>query len=214
MKKTTIVLLRHGQSKKNVKGINGGVGESLTALGISQAKEAAIKMIPLFSGEDLCIFASTSVHTIETANILGDVLNAPVEKPVDFFRLNLGIVDGLSEQEINKQYPDIYENLSLWRKGLIDIKALSIPKMESYQMFWERGIKLLETFPKDKNIILVCSNSLMILLTHILLGNNPATTNKYRHISIPNCGIIAFDNIDNKYIVNRSITNVPLNNQQ
>lgn len=208
-----IVLLRHGQSKKNVKGINGGAGESLTALGISQAKEAAKKLMSISSKKDLCIFASTSVHTIETANIIGDALNAPVEKPVDFFRLNLGVVDGLSEKEIEEKYPAVYGNLLLWRKGLIDIKSLSVPGMESYKAFWERGVKLLMDFPKDKNILLVCSNSLMILLAHILLGNDPMTTDKYRHITIPNCGIIAFDKIDNEYSVNHLITNVPLNNQ-
>ena len=210
MIKRTIVLLRHAESFKNIKGIHGGKGEALTDLGKKQVVETAKKLSGLFSAENAIIFASTSKHTIETAQILQNQLNLPFETPISFYHLNMGIIDGLSEEEIKTKYPDIQESLDAWRSNTIEIKQLNIPNMEKYDSFWNRGLEFFEQLPKNKNIILVCSNSLMILLTHILLNNNPSTTNRYRHIAIPYCGIIAFDSADDKYALNKELTNIEI----
>ena len=79
--------------------------------------------------------------------------------------------------------------------------------------FWNRGLSLLNELDHNRNSILVCSNSLMILLAHIMLGNNPEITDSYKHIGIDNCGIIAFKTYDYlTYSLNDTLTTEKLFN--
>ena len=98
-----------------------------------------------------------------------------------------------------------------WRRREIDIKELIIEGMESPIDFWRRGEAFLKTIPNEGNSLLVCSNSLMILLSNIMLGNHPIATNEYKHITIHNCGIIAIVKVNSTtYLLNREITNVEI----
>lgn len=191
-----VILIRHGQSIKNIKKIHGGSGEELTACGKVQASNAAKVIKDIVDGSLLKIFSSTSYHTQATAKIIGEALNIAVEKPLQFRPLYLGIADGLSESELETVNYNSYQLFAMWRRREIDIKELKIPLMESYMEFWNRGVDLLNSIAFEGSSLMVCSNSLMILLSHIMMNNHPETTDRYRHISINNCDIIAFNTSD------------------
>jgi len=187
-----IILLRHAESEKNLKKIHGGQGEALTLLGIEQAKNIAQILERKTDINKLKICTSTSFHTQATAKVISSELNIPVEVPLLFKPLFLGVADGKSEFELAEKYPEIQMLFDSWRKREIDIKKLVIPEMESYMDFWHRGEKLLKQVVSDKDVLMVCSNSLMILLTNFMLGNHPIKTDKYKHITIKNCDMITF----------------------
>lgn len=206
-----IILLRHAESEKNIKKIHGGNGEKLTDVGINQAKDIANIIKNRFNIGKFKIFASTSFHTRATAEVIAKELNIGVEKPIDFKPLYLGVADGLSEEEMKEKYPSEQKLFEKWRKREIDIKELKIKDMENYMIFWRRGEKFLSNIPQNSDSMLVCSNSLMILLANILKGNHPETTQKYRHLDIENCGMIVFKTIDFKFFtIDDNLTNVNL----
>lgn len=204
-----VVLLRHAQSIKNVKKIHGGSGEELTTIGQSQAYETGEIIEIRLNKSNLKVFASTSYHTQATAQIICERLMLPLERPLLFRPLYLGIADGLSEAELKQKSKKCDVLFHKWRDRTIDIKELRIPQMESYIDFWERGLSLIDSIAYEGSSLLVCSNSLMILLTHIMLGNNPSTTDRYRHIDIGNCEMIAFKTTNYKrFTLNRDLTTV------
>ena len=205
------ILLRHAESEKNKKKIHGGHGEALTLHGIEQASAIAVYLQNSINCNNLKIYTSTSLHTTATAEIIADSLHKPLEKPLFFRPLYLGVADGVSEYDLQKLYPEVHRLFLKWRKQEIDIKQLIVPDMESYRIFWKRGIEVLKSFDTLNNCLVVCSNSLMILLTHIMLLHDPVDTNAYKHIPINNCDIIAFDvySVD-KYILDQELTTVPL----
>ena len=205
-----IILLRHAQSVKNLKHIHGGQGEDLTALGTTQAKAIAALLRSISLEKNLRIFASTSFHTRDTAQIIAGELGIEVEKPFSFKPLYLGIADGISEQRLEEISPQTSILFYRWRNREIDIKQLKVEGMEPYIDFWNRAQKLLSEFPQDSNNLLVCSNSLMIVLAHCMAGNHPDLTDDYKHINIQNCGLIAFDRYDGKYQLDPQLTTVLL----
>lgn len=206
-----IILMRHAESVKNIKKIHGGNGEALTEFGKTQAVKVAKSISSKLNTTNLKLFSSANLHTSATAKIIAGIFNTEVEHPLDFVPLYFGIADGLSEQELTVKYPNIQLLFEGWRKREYDIKKLVVPEMEDYLKFWDRGVKFLSALPKDCDLLLVCSNSLMILLTHLMLGNHPLNTDKYKHIAIQNCGLIAFDTCDfANFSLDRDLTTVDL----
>ena len=202
-----VILLRHAQSVKNLKKIHGGQGEELTDLGIAQAKDVA-KLLRANNLTDVMIFASTSFHTRATAQIIAEEMGLEVGKPINFRPLYLGVADGLSEQQLEETSPETAEMFRKWRRREIDIKSLKVDKMEPYMDFWNRAQGLLSELPQDVNVMLVCSNSLMIVLAHCMAANHPELTDKYRHINIANCGMITFDRLGDGYALDKGLTTV------
>lgn len=207
-----IILMRHAESIKNVKKIHGGHGEELTDKGVNQAEEIAEIIRTQIDYKNLKIFSSTSYHTNATAKIIAERLNLSVEQPIHFKPLNLGIADGLSEEELTRIAPETQKLFEAWRRREIDIKKLKVSGMESYLDFWHRGEEIISSLPNNCNVLLSCSNSLMILLAHLLLQHHPDKTDSYKHISIKNCGIIVFDTDFKQFELDSKLTNVDLNN--
>lgn len=204
-----IILIRHAESTKNLKDIHGGKGEDLTEKGISQCHQVAEFFKNNLDLSRLRIFASTSIHTRLTADIICKDLNLKLEKPFDFKPLYLGIADGLSREELNKIDPVSAALLDSWRRKEIEIKQLKVPNMEHYMDFWKRGESLIINLPRDYDSVMVCSNSLFILLANYLMGNHPETTDRYRHINIQNCGLFAVKTNDFKsFVIDKQLTNI------
>ncbi|MCH5151544.1 MAG: histidine phosphatase family protein [Clostridiales bacterium] len=206
-----VVLIRHAESDKNIKKIHGGKGEKLTERGVQQTIELSQQLNQCLDCNNLNLITSSSFHTNATAAILAQQLGITVGKPIIFRPLNLGVADGLSEQELTQRYPEVQRLFEKWRAREIDIKQLKVPQMEPYLDFWQRGLDIIANLPKDRDSLLVCSNSLMILLANIMLGNHPVNTDRYKHITIRNCGLIAFDTQDFcSFTLNEQLTTVDI----
>ena len=191
--KRRIILVRHAQSIKNLKDIHGGGGEGLTDLG----KEQVIALAEYFSKigihkDNTVLVYPPNVQTKQTADILSKMLRIPTSNIPDFKPLNLGIVHGLSNDEVSRLYPDVYQLLIRWRNKELDISELRIPQMENPGEFYARGIRVLTGLSQEKNTVLVSTNSLYILMLNILFGNTCDRGGGYIHFNIPNCGVTVF----------------------
>ncbi|WP_008307816.1 histidine phosphatase family protein [Leptolyngbya sp. PCC 6406] len=111
--RTRVILVRHGQSTYNLKGlIQGQIDRSeLTELGIAQAQRVgeALKGIPFDH-----IYASSLKRAFQTAETLTAVLHTadpslPTPEPMDILKeIDLPSWEGLSFQETADQYPEQY----------------------------------------------------------------------------------------------------------
>src|SRR3990167_4197057 len=102
-----IYLARHGQDEDNAKGLlNGRRDESLTELGMAQAKELAEKIKSKDIHFDI-IYTSPLKRTKQTAKIIAEVLNS--ERPITLKELlerDFGIMaGGTHTKNIEKSKP-------------------------------------------------------------------------------------------------------------
>lgn len=207
---TKIILVRHAQSIKNLKGIHGGNGEPLTLRGKEQANFLAIKLLKIgINHENSIIVYPQNIQTKETAKIVLAKLDIPSYNIKDFTPLHLGIVHGLPNEIVATKYPQVFNLLQKWRNKDLEICDLTIPEMENPLEFYNRGLKVLNEVKKGKYNIFIATNSLYILLLNILLGNNCRKGGGYKHFNIPNCGITMFSEIsEGNFMLNLKVTNV------
>ncbi len=210
MDTTTIILIRHAQSEKNLKDIHGGNGEALTELGLHQTELLSQKIKDMGARRDNAVITyAPNVQTYQTADIISKNLNIPIRELPSFKPLNLGVVHGLSNVEVKQNYPEVFELLTKWRNKEIEITDLNIPNMESPILFYERGREILNQIFEKKHNIFISTNSLYILLLNILLGNDCSVGGGYKHFDIQNCGISYFKKkADAQYLLIKELTNV------
>lgn len=100
-----IYLMRHGQSEGNAAGVMQGQSEfPLSETGIRQAKAAGRR----FRDEGARfkkIITSPLQRAHQTAEIIGEILNTPVELDPDWMERNNGRLAGLRPDEIAERYP-------------------------------------------------------------------------------------------------------------
>lgn len=208
---TRIILIRHAQSIKNLKDIHGGSGESLTDCGILQAEKLANSLLELGVDQtNSVLIYPPNLQVVETAAILMNKIGLYQEVIEEFKPLDLGIISGLSNKEVELQFPECFLLMKRWRNKEIEICDLAIPGMENPLDFYKRGQVVLEKIQHKKNNIFLCTNSLYILLLNILLGNTPNQGDGYKHFNIQNCGMTLFEeNINEKsFYLNQLATNV------
>lgn len=209
--KTTVFLVRHAQSVKNIRDVHGGIGERLTEYGVLQADRLADNLltIGIDSANSVLVYPPV-LQAVETASILKARIGLH-QLVIDEFRpLDLGIIAGLSNREVKKQFPEYFQIMRRWRNREIEICDLTIPGMESPHGFFTRGQILLTKIQHNKNNIFVCTNSLYILLLNIIFGNSPERGGGYKHFNVQNCGLTLFekDDIDHCFRLNRLVTDV------
>lgn len=100
-----IVLLRHGRSRADDEGVHEGRYDSpLTETGYTQARARAEDFLARNWSFDLVI-CSTLQRARETARILAEMLNLPVETDPDWMEFDAGPLAGLTFAEAERLYP-------------------------------------------------------------------------------------------------------------
>lgn len=191
-----IVLLRHEKAIKNEQDRHGGLGSEL-------AEDSPIEIEPIAKRlSDIGIrfekvLYSPRKQCEQTAIRLGDIMGMPFEEANDLVPIHLGIIDGLSNEEVRGLYPDIANRLKTWRSGNIEINQLEIPGMDNSAIFFERGKKFVERILNENySIIIVSTRSILVLLTSILLRRTVEVGGRYREIPWDNTDYIVFTNSD------------------
>lgn len=120
-----LIILRHAESEKNIKHrlSSDAKSEKLTVRGITQANYMGQHIDAFLKNNNLRvknIYCSSSIRAIETAEIIAKQLNANIESCEEFKSFSVGDYAGKSERCIKKIYPDFINNLSLYRKSLVN----------------------------------------------------------------------------------------------
>lgn len=101
----SITLLRHARSRADDEQVHEGRYDSpLTDTGRTQVQSRAQEFLGRGFHFDT-IISSTLIRAHETANIIGQTLNSPVETDPDWMEFNNGPLAGMSLKEAKERYP-------------------------------------------------------------------------------------------------------------
>ncbi|MCM8813547.1 MAG: histidine phosphatase family protein [Candidatus Omnitrophica bacterium] len=129
--RTTILIIRHGQTQWNVeRRIQGHDDSALTAIGIAQAESLAARL-----RTDPCaaLYSSDLRRALQTAQIVARQCQAPLHTAPELRERNHGIFQGLTFAEAQEKYPAEYAR---YMDGGPDYV---IPSGESKRQFQERA---------------------------------------------------------------------------
>jgi alpha-ribazole phosphatase/probable phosphoglycerate mutase len=176
-----LLLVRHGETLSNIKKIYAGKGsESLTKKGIHQAIEVGEK---LRSYKVHALYSSPIERALQTAKIIGDSVGLDVIVDESFREMDLGIWEGLSENDIYLKYP---EEWKLWKNRLVELK---LPGRETLEDLLNRVlVRIKKNFRNaEKQNVLIVTHVAVIRV--LLLWQAKKSLNFYKTIHVPNAEV-------------------------
>ena len=192
MQNTKFIFVRHAESCKNLNDITGGTGAELTENGIAQAYKLCKKISKIINDSDGEVISSSKIQAIMTGQIIAKELGLKFSVTEKLIPASMGIIDGMSNEEISTSYPAIYEQLRSWRNQEIEACELVIEGMESPVLFWKRMENYLHSICDGGIKIVVCTRSILVFLYNYIHGNTPLKGGGYKHTSFSNCDILVF----------------------
>ena len=178
--------VRHCEIESNVKKIYAGWSEEeLTSRGRNQAIEAT-KRLARFDIDK--IYTSPLRRTVQTSEIIGDFLKKTPCIEKDFKELRLGIWEGMSEEEVSKQFP---EKWSVWNTRPAE---LVLDNRETLGELLQRvlsGMGRIRAELEEATVLIVTHVAIIRVL---LLYTRKMHQNLYRTIPVPNGKIFKIQN--------------------
>ncbi len=178
---TTVLLVRHGQTRSNVTGhYMGWSEEDLDEVGYSQARKLASRLagLPVAS-----IYTSPLKRAYTTASIIAEPYGLQVKPLDDLIEIKLGDWQGLHESEIAQRWPE------LWQQSRIDPSRLTMPHGESFGQVAERAVRAFETVvaaSQGQPAVIVTHDIVVKIVVSYVLG---ATYSIYRRFNIDNAAL-------------------------
>jgi 2,3-bisphosphoglycerate-dependent phosphoglycerate mutase len=195
MSLTKLYFIRHGQSVGNSEGRFGGhTPTPLSLLGQSQAELTAQALQKL---RFTAIYSSDLRRAVQTAEPLAHLSSLDVETNSAFRERSVGVLEGLTFNEAEKEFPSDYEAL-ITR----DIHHV-ITNGESYAQLLERTTKALgEILEKNigGRIAIFAHTGTICFMTLKLLGAINENTTHTPWLVTSNCGINKFEFRENNNI--------------
>ena len=170
---TTVLLVRHGQTRSNVTGFYmGWSNEDLDEVGYDQARKLSARLagLPIAS-----VYNSPLKRAHTTASIIAEPHGLEV-KP-------LGDWEGLHESEIERRWPE------LWRQSQVDPSGLAFPNGESFGQVVERAIRAFEAVVavnQGKQAVIVTHDIIVRILAAYVMG---VPNSIYRRIKANNASL-------------------------
>jgi len=178
---TTVLLVRHGQTRSNVtRFYMGWLNENLDDVGYTQVRKlsARVASFPIAS-----VYSSPLKRAYTTAAILTEPHGLDVKALDDLIEIKLGDWQGLHESEIEQRWPE------LWRQSQIDPSGLTMPHGESFNQVAERAVRAFEfvvSASQGKQAVVVTHDIIVrILVAHIIGVPNSI----YRRLQIDNASL-------------------------
>ncbi len=179
---STLYLVRHGITQANKENrFAGRTGEELHAEGIEQIRQLGERL----SVKNItAIYCGPAKRTVQSAEILGSLLKAPVLPVAELDEIYIPHWDGLTKDEIRQQYGAQYPN---W---LSKPQEFNLPECETLAQVQKRAVEALGQIfsegPKQ-NVLLV---SHLIVLRCLVLYFKGLAISDFRSIKIENGSII------------------------
>ena len=162
---TRFILMRHGQTQWNrEERFRSRADLALDATGKKQAEAAAIR---LKEARAVAIYCSPLRRALQTAKIVGEKLNLPVQTLEGLIDLDFGSFEGLSEAEATQQYPELYR---LWLQRPHEVRFPGGEALEDIRQRVVPAVEQLAAQYKDQTVILVSHKVVCQLLMCIMFG--------------------------------------------
>lgn len=161
---TKVILVRHGQTAWNhEKKYQGHSDVSLNEVGLRQAQLAAER---LAKEKIAAVYSSDLLRAVQTAEIIAKQHNLQTLKVTEFREINFGLWEGLTYDEIMKDWPDILTSI------YAGSGAVSMPGGESFCEVKQRAVaaleKLIASHDNETIAIVAHGGVLRVLLSHAL----------------------------------------------
>ena len=174
----TWFLMRHGEIEWNIKKVYAGWNdEGLTSAGVRQARDAARE---LSNYEIDVVSCSPLRRTVQTAEIIGDVLHKKPLLAESFKELKMGPWEGLSENEIAEKYPAAW---NLWNSRPADLILEGRETLSELQARALKGVAQIREEYYGKSILVV---SHVAVIRVLLLYCRAINLNFYKTVSVAN----------------------------
>jgi broad specificity phosphatase PhoE len=168
-----LLLIRHGESVANAEQrLQGQFDSPLSDAGRDQARALGCRLLQE-RWDVAAIYASDLSRASETAEILGEMLDAPVTLDARLRDYDAGVLNGLTWDEIAARYPDLYREMSsssLW---------VPIPGEEGPDAFVDRLAALVDDVlarqDDGQTVVLVGHGASLGVLVSNLLGIDTRT---------------------------------------
>ncbi len=187
---TTVLLVRHGQTKSNVTGFYmGWSDEDLNDVGYTQVRCLSSRLagLPIAS-----VYTSPLRRAYNTAAILAEPHQLKLKVFDELTEIQLGDWQGLHMDEISRRWPE------LWQQWRTDPSGVVIPNGESLHEVTERAIpalhRIVETNQGKQAIIVAHEVIVKVIVAHVLGSPNSI----YRRFEISNTSLTVIQFIDNK----------------
>jgi alpha-ribazole phosphatase len=190
---TTVLLVRHGQTRSNTTGYYmGRSNEDLDDTGYTQVRRLSKRLaaIPIAS-----VYSSPLQRTFSTALAIAEPHGLEVEILDDLIEIHLGDWQGLHKDEILQTWP------GLWRRSRLDVSDVAMPKGESFRQVAERAARAFQRIVevnRGKQVLLVTHEVMVkMLATHAL----SAPISIYRRFEIGNASLSVVKATRNKALL-------------
>lgn len=187
----TFLVIRHGETEWNRQGkIQGFLDSPLTKLGIAQARAAA-KSLKGFTCHAL--YSSDLSRAIQTAAFIASELQVKVTPEARLRERNLGVMQGLSLDEIKIHYPEVA------RKFIAKDLDYVFPGGESFRQTYERSVAIFKEIAanhQNEQIVVVTHGGILDNLFRMVLNIPLNIPRKY---SLKNTSINKFSVTDGEW---------------
>ncbi|AEE96149.1 histidine phosphatase family protein [Mahella australiensis] len=158
-------MVRHGQTLWNLEGKTQGQCDIPLS---DKGRQQACAVAKAFEGYDVSnIFCSDLERARETAEIIGEKIDAPIDFLPELREMNLGCWQGLTSQMLSARYPQDY---NLWRTDPSRVIISGGESLESFRRRIRYCIEIIISNECGKDIIVVSHGLTLKVLTLELLG--------------------------------------------
>jgi len=179
---TTLYLVRHGITTANMENrFAGRTGEELHAEGIAQMRQIGDRL----QYENIAaVYCGPSRRTVQSAEILGELLSVPFAPIAGLDEIHIPHWDGLTKDEIRSRFGEQYPT---W---LSAPQAFCLPGCETLERVQDRALKAVSQIVKqgqDQKLLLV---SHLIVLRCLCLHFQGLALSDFRSIKIDNGSVL------------------------
>jgi len=184
-----VLLIRHAESEKNVLNFHGHNQEkdySLTAEGLDSATRLGRWLSQRIRLETIA--TSFSLAPTQTGQAIAAAHGIEVEQRKDLRAVYMGTISTLPDAEIIAKHPHLYEELSLYQKGLLHPRNMTIPGMEAFATFANRiSEELLTLKQRQHPLAIVAHHSSLTMLLHVMRSPRANVLHRpYQRYQFPN----------------------------
>lgn len=162
---TQIFIVRHGSTAWNeIVRFRGSANIPLSEKGIEQAQALSrfLKEFPFAA-----IFSSPQRRALQTAEIINQYHNLPIQERPELKSVNYGAWEGKLEEDVAREYPDLYQDY------IEHIESFRFPQGETLEDLKRRSLKVVEetlnTY-EGKKFLIVSHQVVTRVLVCSLLG--------------------------------------------
>jgi len=179
-----LYVTRHGETDYNVqKRYTGSTDIPLNANGLQQAKKLADSLSAV---EFDMIISSPLLRAKQTAEVIHKLYNVPLVFINEFAEINIGVYEGLTREQAQAQYPDIWARLGSRPPDAAPTGG------ETHKQFDARiatGIEQIKTAYSENKVLLVCHAFSARVINRQLKG---LSFEKMHEFILGNCEIVKY----------------------